>query len=250
MIAAMAVAAGAAFAGTDPITSANVVGFAPAPAMESEGEAVGGVLFMVPQFKNIAGAEYSIQDIVLDPENASPWEDNIQIISQEGDGDVIESYMYVYEYGKGKITGWISDDGVSLSDRTIKHGECVIVETMNPCSITTCGEVSKGESSFEMDVAGVYFLGNPCPTTKDIQDFALDPEAASPWEDNIQFIDLEGAGDVIESYMYVYEYGKGKITGWISDDGVSLAERDVLPGEGIIVEVMSDGASVKLPSAL
>ena len=96
MIAAMAVAAGAAFADTTPITSANIVGFAPAPAMESEGEAVGGVLFMVPQFKNIAGAEYSIQDIVLDPENASPYEDNIQLISLEGDGDVIESYIWLF----------------------------------------------------------------------------------------------------------------------------------------------------------
>ena len=246
----MAVAAGAAFAGTDPITSANVVGFAPAPAMESEGEAVGGVLFMVPQFKNIAGTEYSIQDIVLDPENASPYEDNIQLISLEGDGDVIESYIYVKDFGKSKLTGWLSDDGASLSDRTIIAGEGVIVETMSPCSITTSGEVSKGESSFEMDVGGVYFLGNPCPVTKDIQDFELDPENASVFEDNIQFIDLEGAGDVIESYIYVKDFGKNKLTGWLSDDGASLAERDILPGEGIIVEVMNDGCAVKLPAAL
>ena len=250
MIAAMAVAAGAAFAGTDPITSANVVGFAPAPAMESEGEAVGGVLFMVPQFKNIAGAEYSIQDIVLDPENASPFEDNIQIFSQEGDGDVIEVYLYVNNYGKQKITGWLGDDGVTLADRAIKVGEGVAVETMNPCTITTSGEVASGESSFDMEVAGVYFIGNPCPTTMDIQDFALDADVASPFEDNIQFFDLEGAGDVIEVYMYVSNYGKQKVTGWLGDDGVSLAEREVIPGEGMAVEVMNDGSSVKLPAAL
>ena len=240
------------------LASANIVGYSSATALEAEGEAVGGTAFIVPQFTSVADTDYSIQDIKLDPAKATAWVDCITTISQEGDGDTIVSYYWVTDYdplGDGNtITGWLSSDYVTLATDTIKKGECVIVQTTEACAITTSGAVSQGaSSSYTMNAAGSYFIGNVCPVEKNIQGFALDKNTATPWVDCITTISKAGDGDTLVSYYWVTDYdalGNGKtITGWLGEDYVSLASDMIKPGEGLIIQV-SQPSSVEIPSAL
>ena len=218
------------------LESANVVGYTATPS-------VAGFNFYAPTFKKIASdSTANIQDIALG-EGGTSWTDNIQVLDEGG--STLATYYYVTKDDGFASNGW-TEDGGSLADIPLAKGQSVIVETAaDGVMINFSGEVDVTKTEVE-SVAGFNFVGNNTPSSMNIQKITLG-EGGTSWSDNIQILD-EG-GSTIATYYYVTKDDGFASNGW-TEDGGSLADVTLNPGQGIIVETASEGVIITLPSAL
>ena len=108
--------------------------------------------------------------------------------------------------------------------------------------LTFAGQVSTEDTVIET-VPGFNFVGNNTPVAVNIQDFEI--VGATDWTDNIQVLDEGGA--TIASYYYASAAESGyEADGWLSEDGGSLADVDIEPGQGILIDT-ADVATVTIP---
>ena len=228
--------AGLCAAVTFGIESANIVGY-------TATSSVAGFNFYAPTFKKVASdVAANIQDITLG-EGGTSWSDNIQVLDEGG--STVATYYYVTTDDGFSSNGW-TEDGGSLAEVPLAKGQSVIIETASDgVLINFSGEVDK--TGIEVtSVAGFNFVGNNTPTPMSIQDIMLG-EGGTSWSDNIQILD-EG-GSTIATYYYVTKDDGFSSNGW-TEDGGSLAEISLAPGQGIIVETAAEGVTITLPSAL
>ena len=83
-----------------------------------------------------------------------------------------------------------------------------------------------------------------------IQNIQLDfGEGMASGGDNIQILDEGGA--TIHTYNWMPKDATGfAADGWVNEEGDGLANFTLDPGQGILIETMSDGIIIKVPSAL
>ncbi len=212
--------------------SANVVGY-------QTKDTVTGFNFVIPTFKAVSGGAIHIQDIKI--ANATDWVDNIQVLDEGGAG--IAQYYYASAAESGyEADGWLSEDGGSLADVTFASGQSILIDTADSAVLTFAGQVSTEDTVVET-VPGFNFVGNNTPVAVDIQDIKI--EGATDWVDNIQILDEGGAG--IAQYYYASAAESGyEADGWLSEDGGSLADVDIEPGQGILIDT-ADVATVTIP---
>lgn len=133
-----------------------------------------------------------------------------------------------------------------MADVPLAKGQSVIIETASEgILINFSGEVDS-DSTDVNSVAGFNFVGNNTPAPMSIQKIVLG-DGGTSWTDNIQILD-EG-GSTIATYYYVTKDDGFSSNGW-TEDGGSLADVSLEPGQGIIVETASEGVTITLPSAL
>ena len=218
------------------LESQNIVGY-------SATTSVAGFNFYTPTFKKVASeAAANIQDITLG-EGGTSWSDNIQVLDEGG--STVATYYYVTKNDGFASNGW-TEDGGTLADVPLAKGQSVIVETASDgVSINFSGEVDTVGTEVS-SVAGFNFVGNNTPAPMSIQSIELG-EGGTSWSDNIQVLD-EGGSTIATSY-YVTKNDGFASNGW-TEDGGTLADISLEPGQGIIVETASEGISISMPSAL
>ena len=229
---AMAGALVCAAAFADGISSDNVVGY-------QTKDTVAGFNFVIPTFAAINGGGINIQDIKIS--NATDWSDNIQVLDEGG--ATVASYVYATAAQSGfAADGWISEDFTSLADVTFAPGQSLLIDTAAAAVITFSGQVSTSDTVVET-VAGFNFIGNNTPNAIDIQDITI--VGATDWSDNIQILDEGGA--TVASYVYATAAQSGFASdGWISEDFTSLADVDLEPGLGVLVDTAAT-ATITIP---
>ena len=227
MIAAVAsMAAVGAFA----VESANIVGY-------QQKDTVTGFNFVIPSFKAVNGGSIHIQDIKI--ANATDWSDNIQILDEGG--ATVALYLYATKEQSGAAAdGWL-DDTLALADVTIAPGQSILIDTADSAVLTFAGQVSTEDTVVET-VPGFNFVGNNTPVAVNIQDFTI--VGATDWSDNIQILDEGGA--TLALYLYATKEQSGAAAdGWL-DDTLALADVDIEPGQGILIDT-ADVATVTIP---
>lgn len=193
---------------------------------------------MIPTFKAVnGGAGVHIQDIKI--AGATDWGDNIQVLDEGG--ATIAAYIYVTAEESGaEADGWL-DDTLSLADVTFAPGQSILIDTAGTATLTFSGQVSTEDTVVET-VPGFNFVGNNTPVAINIQDIKID--GATDWGDNIQVLDEGGA--TIAAYIYVTAAESGaEADGWL-DDTLALADIDLEPGQGILIDT-ADTATVTIP---
>ena len=202
-------------------------------------DTVSGFNFVIPTFKAINGGAIHIQDIKI--ANATDWTDNIQILDEGGAG--IAAYYYATAAESGyEADGWLSEDGGSLADVTFAPGQSILIDTAGTAILTFAGQVSTEDTVIET-VPGFNFVGNNTPVSINIQDIKI--VNATDWTDNIQILDEGGAG--VAAYYYASATESGyEADGWLSEDGGSLADINLEPGQGILIDT-ADVATVTIP---
>ena len=208
--------------GAFAVESANVVGY-------QTKDTVTGFNFVIPTFAAISGTGINIQDIKIS--NATDWSDSIQVLDEGG--STVATYFYATAAQSGfAADGWISEDFTSLADVTFAAGQSLLIDTANAAVITFSGQVSTSDTVVET-VPGFNFIGNNTPNAIDIQDITI--VGATDWSDSIQVLD-EG-GSTVATYFYATAAQSGfAADGWISEDFTSLADVDLEPGLGILVD--------------
>ena len=214
------------------VESANIVGY-------QTKDTVTGFNFVIPTFKAVNGGAIHIQDIKI--ANATDWTDSIQVLDEGG--ATIATYFYASKGQSGyEADGWLAEDGGSLADVNFATGQSILIDTADAATLTFAGQVSTEDTVVET-VPGFNFVGNNTPVAVDIQDFKI--ANATDWTDSIQILDEGGA--TIATYFYASKGQSGyEADGWLSEDGGSLADVDVEPGQGILIDT-ADIATVTIP---
>ena len=200
-------------------------------------ETVTGFNFVIPTFKAVNGGSVNIQDIKI--ANATDWGDNIQVLDEGG--ATIAQYFYASaEQSGAEADGWL-DDTLALADVTFAPGQSILIDTADTATLTFAGAVSTEDTVVET-VPGFNFVGNNTPVAVDIQDIKI--ANATDWGDNIQILDEGGA--TIAQYFYASaEQSGAEADGWL-DDTLALADVDLEPGKGILIDT-ADVATVTIP---
>ena len=229
MIAALAsMAAVGAFA----VESANIVGY-------QQKDTVSGFNFVIPSFANVSGGSINIQDIKIS--NATDWSDSIQILDEGGSTSALYFYATAAQSGFD-ADGWIAEDFSGLADVTIEPGQSILVDTAAPSIITFSGQVSTDDTVVET-VPGFNFVGNNTPTSIDIQDITI--VGATDWSDSIQILDEGGSTSALYFYATAAQSGF-EADGWIAEDFSGLADVDLDPGLGVLIDTAAQ-ATVTIP---
>ena len=216
--------------GAFAVESQNIVGY-------QTKDTVTGFNFVIPSFKAVNGGSINIQDIKIT--GATDWADNIQILDEGG--ATIAAYLYATSEQSGAAAdGWL-DDTLALADVTLAPGQSILIDTASPAVLTFAGQVSTEDTVVET-VPGFNFVGNNTPVAVSIQDFTI--EGATDWADNIQILDEGGA--TVVAYLYATADQSGAAAdGWL-DDTLSLADVNLEPGQGILIDT-ANVATVTIP---
>ena len=198
-----------------------------------------GFNFVIPTFKAVSGGSIHIQDIKI--ANATDWADNIQVLDEGG--ATVAAYFYVSAAQSGfAADGWLAEDFSGLADITFAAGQSILIDTADTAVLTFAGQVSTEDTVIET-VPGFNFVGNNTPVSVDIQDITI--SGATDWADNIQILDEGGA--TVSAYFYVSAAQSGfAADGWLAEDFSGLADVDLEPGQGILIDT-SDVAEVTIP---
>ena len=202
-------------------------------------DTVSGFNFVIPTFKAVNGGAVHIQDIKI--ANATDWSDSIQVLDEGG--ATAQQYFYASAAESGyEADGWLSEDGGSLADVTFEPGQSILIDTADSAVLMFAGQVSTEDTVVET-VPGFNFVGNNTPVAVNIQDFEI--VGATDWSDSIQILDDGGA--TAQQYFYASAAESGyEADGWLSEDGGSLADVDIEPGHGILIDT-ADVATVTIP---
>ena len=198
-----------------------------------------GFNFVIPTFANVGGGAINIQDIKI--ANATDWNDTIQILDEGG--ATVATYMYATKEQSGfSADGWVAEDLTDLADVTFAPGQSILIDTADTAVLTFAGQVSTEDTVVET-VPGFNFVGNNTPVTVNIQDFTI--VGATDWNDTIQILDEGGA--TVATYMYATKEQSGfSADGWVAEDLTSLADVELQPGQGILIDT-ADVATVTIP---
>ena len=226
----MAVAALSATVAMADVVSSDVVGY-------QNKDTVVGFNFVIPTFKAVNGGTVNIQDIKIS--NATEWNDSIQVLDEGG--ATVATYFYLTSGSSGaEADGWV-DDTLALADVELEAGQSILVDTAAAAVITFSGKVSTDDTVVET-VAGFNFVGNNTPVALDIQDITI--KNATEWNDSIQVLDEGGA--TVATYFYLTAGSSGaEADGWV-DDTLALADVDLEPGQGILIDTAA-AAEVTIP---
>jgi hypothetical protein len=230
MMAVAALSAAVAFA--SDIVSSDVVGY-------QQKDTVTGFNFVIPTFKAVDGGSVHIQDIKI--VNATDWSDNIQVLDEGG--ATVALYLYATKEQSGfSADGWVAEDLTGLADVTFEPGQSILIDTAVPATLTFAGAVSTEDTVVET-VPGFNFVGNNTPVSVDIQDITI--VGATDWSDNIQVLDEGGA--TVALYLYATKEQSGfSADGWVAEDLTGLADVDIEPGQGILIDTAAV-ATVTIP---
>ena len=133
------------------------------------------------------------------------------------------------------------DDTLALADVNLEPGQSILIDTADSATLTFAGAVSTEDTVVET-VAGFNFVGNNTPVALDLQDITI--ANVTEWNDNIQVLDEGGA--TVASYYYLTAGSSGaEADGWV-DDTLALADVDLEPGQGILIDT-ADVATVTIP---
>ncbi len=179
----------------------------------------------------------NIQDIKI--ANVTEWNDNIQVLD-EGGATVASYYYLTAESSGAESDGWV-DDTFALADVTLSPGQSILIDTADSATITFAGAVSTEDTVVET-VPGFNFIGNNTPVAVDIQDITI--ANATEWNDNMQILD-EGGATVASYYYLTAESSGAESDGWV-DDTFALADVDLEPGQGVLIDT-ADVATVTIP---
>lgn len=202
-------------------------------------DTVTGFNFVIPTFAAVNGTGIGIQDIKIS--NATDWSDSIQVLDEGG--STVASYFYASAEQSGfEADGWLAEDFSGLADVTFAPGQSLLIDTADASVITFSGRVATEDTVVDT-VAGFNFIGNNTPIPLDIQDIVI--TGGTDWSDSIQILD-EG-GSTVASYFYASAEQSGfEADGWLAEDFSGLADVDLEPGLGVLVDT-ADVASITIP---
>ena len=216
---------------------------------QSKSDTVQGFNFYAPQFQAVnSTAGVNIQDIKLDfGEGEADGGDNIQILDEGGATVATYSWMPADWFG-GEQDGWVDEEG-NLADVTLAAGQGVLIDIVAAgTTVMNAGQVADKPTTVT-GIQGFNFIGNNSPVAINIQDIKLDfGEGEADGGDNIQILDEGGATVATYSWMPADWYG-GEQDGWVDEDG-GMADVTIAAGSGFLVDIVSAGTKVILPSAL
>ena len=206
-----------------------------------------GFNFVAPQFTAVGGGAIDLQSIKLDvaDEDAS-GADNIQVLD-EGGATLGMYFWNPADWFGGEKSGWVDDMG-QLADVELQNGLSVLLDSSDQGTVTISGEVATQNAIVE-SVAGFNFVGNSSPVAINIQDIQLgvnDDDATG--NDNIQILD-DGGATIAMYFWNPADWFGGEKSGWVDDMG-QLADVELAPGQGVLLDASDDGIQITIPSAL
>ncbi len=225
------------------VVSSNIVGY-------EKVTLVPGFNFVAPQFTAVGGGDLDLQSIKLDvPDDEVSGADNIQILD-DGGATVAQYYWYPAAAIAGaEHSGWLDEDTGSLAMVTLANGLSVLVDSADDATVTVAGEVSTNVSE-TVSVAGFNFVGNSTPVPINIQDIQIDvSDDEVSGADNIQILD-DGGATIAQYFWYpAAAMGTAK-SGWLDEDTGTLADVELAPGQGVLLDASDAGIKITVPSAL
>ena len=135
-----------------------------------------------------------------------------------------------------------------LADVELQNGLSVLLDSSDQGTVTISGEVATQNAIVE-SVAGFNFVGNSSPVAINIQDIQLgvnDDDATG--NDNIQILD-DGGATIAMYFWNPADWFGGEKSGWVDDMG-QLADVELAPGQGVLLDASDDGIQITIPSAL
>ena len=222
------------------VVSSNIVGYQKVTLQP-------GFNFVAPQFTAVGGGAINLQSIHLDvSDDDATGTDNIQLLD-DGGATIAQYYWLPADWFGGTQSGWV-DDNDQLVAETLDAGLSVLIDSTDDLTVTISGEVSTNDTEV-VSIAGFNFVGNSTPVTINIQDIQLDlDDADATGVDNIQILD-DGGATIAQYYWLPADWFGGAQSGWV-DDNDELADVDLAPGQGVLIDATSDGINITVPSAL
>ena len=222
------------------VVSSNIVGYQKVTLQP-------GFNFVAPQFTAVGGDSIDLQSIRLDvADEDATGDDNIQILD-EGGATLATYYWNPADWFGGEKSGWVDDNG-ELADVELQNGLGILIDSADDATVTVSGEVSETDAVVE-SVAGFNFVGNSSPVSINIQDIQIDvADEEATGDDNIQILD-EGGATLATYYWNPADWFGGEKSGWVDDNG-ELADVELLPGQGVLLDASDDGIAISVPSAL
>ena len=125
----------------------------------------------------------------------------------------------------------------------------MLVDSTDDLSVTIAGEVSTNDTELAT-VYGFNFVGNSTPVPINIQDIQIDvADDEATGADNIQILDDGGATVATYYWMPAYAFG-GTKSGWFDADASDLADVELAPGQGVLMDSTADGITITIPAAI
>ena len=207
-----------------------------------------GFNWVAPQFLTVGGTPINIQDLQLDfGDGEALGGDNLQILD-EGGATIVTYNWFPGDWMGTDKDGWF-DENSELANVTLDSGMSVLINCDTDGTVVKIfGEV--GTADYETTaVAGFNFVGNTTPVTINIQDIQLDfGNGEAQGGDNLQLLDNGGA--TVTTYNWFPGDWMGTSTdGWY-DENSELADVELAPGQGVLINADTDGTIISVPSAL
>ena len=237
---ALVAALGASPAWAAEVVSSNIVGYQKVTLQP-------GFNFVAPQFTAVGGGAIDLQSLHLDiDDSVAEGADAIGILD-EGGNPVATYYWLPKDAFGGEKSGWV-DDNFELAQVSIDNGVSVLLDSSDDLTVTISGEVSTNDSQV-ITVQGFNFIGNSTPVSIDIQDIQLDiDDSLAEGADAIGILD-DGGNPIATYYWLPKDAFGGEKSGWV-DDNFELAEVDLAPGQGLLLDASADDLTVTIPSAI
>ena len=218
------------------VVSSNIVGY-------QKVELQPGFNFVAPQFT------VDLQSIRLDvADEDATGADSISIMD-EGGNPLATYFWSPAEWFGGDKSGWVDGDTGTLAETSLDNGLSVLLDSADTATVTVSGEVSSTDSMV-ISQAGFNFVGNSTPVTIDIQDIQIDiSDEDATGADSISILD-EGGNPLATYFWSPAEWFGGEKSGWVDGDTGSLAEVDLAPGQGVLVDASDEGITITVPTAL
>ena len=208
-----------------------------------------GFNFVAPQFVAVGGDSIDLQSVRLDvADDEATGGDNIQILD-DGGATLATYYWNPADWFGGEKSGWVDDETGDLAAVTLQNGLGILIDSADETTVTVSGEVSETDAVIE-SVAGFNFLGNSSPKAINIQDIQIavaDDEATGG--DNIQILD-DGGATLATYYWNPADWFGGEKSGWVDDETGDLADVELAPGQGILLDASDAGILITVPSAI
>ena len=226
------------------VVSSNIVGYQKVTLQP-------GFNFVAPQFTAVGGGAIDLQSIKLDvADEDATGGDSIQIL--DDGGSTVETYFWFPKdwTASGENSGWVDGSTGDPVDMTLDSGLSVLLDSASDATVTIAGEVSPNAAEV-VTVAGFNFVGNASPVVIDIQDIQIDvDDADATGGDSIQILD-DGGSTIETFFWFPAEWtASGTKSGWVDGSTGDLAEVDLAPGQGFLLDIATDGTTVTIPPAL
>ena len=207
-----------------------------------------GFNWVAPQFLSIGETPINIQALQLDfGDGEATGADNLQVLDEGG--ATIAIYNWFPGEWMGTTTdGWY-DENSQLANVTLTAGQSVLIDCADDGTVVKVfGEVATTDYATTA-VAGFNFVGNTTPVTINVQDIQLDfGDGEATGADNLQLLDDGGATLAIYNW-FPGEWMGTSTDGWY-DENSQLADFDLAPGQGILIDSGDAGTIIAVPSAL